>query len=257
MVAVSAISVPFLVASSTVTVSESLHHIVSPVAYSLKTIIQYQPQVRTNAPLPCSNVVMKRHVDTGATDKMTFEPWSALSHDNVASSALHSRSVLGTQTKGKQTGYYAQLKGRQCSAPKCARNTATTRFTTACPNCSSFIDRSLILFNCCSHDTLLHIGLPSCITTVPTMYENTFLWLQHHKGQQHKKEHKESRVHQQDGVPPTVRSHQGQIRKSKHIPWDENVVSSHDIDDVQPTDCVTDEFRFLQKLKKMMKHDEK
>ena len=28
---------------------------------------------------------MRRQVDTGATDKMTFEPWSALSHDDVAS----------------------------------------------------------------------------------------------------------------------------------------------------------------------------
>ena len=116
--------------------------------------------------------------------------------------------------------------------------------TTACPKHSSFLDRSLILFNCCSHDTLLHIGLPNCITSVPTMYQNTFLWLNYHKGQQHKKEHEESRVHQHDSVTPTVRSDQGQIRKSEHIPWDENVVSSHHIDHVQLTDCVTDEFRF-------------
>ena len=161
---------------------------------------------------------MKRHVDTGATDKMTCEPWSALSRGGVASSALRSRSVVGTRTKDKQTRYYSQLKGRQCSAPKC--------------------------------DTLLHIGLPSCITTVPTMHQNTFLWLQHHKGQQHKKEHKESRVHQHDSVPPTVRFYQGQTRKSEHIPWDENVVSSHYINDVQLTDCVTNEFGFQQKSKK-------
>ena len=62
--------------------------------------------------------------------------------------------------------------------------------TTACPNHSSFLDRSLILFNCCLQDTLLHIGLPNCITSVPTMYQNTFLWLQHHKGEQYKKERK-------------------------------------------------------------------
>ena len=44
--------------------------------------------------------------------------------------------------------------------------------------------------------------------------------------------------------PPTVRSHQGQIRKSEHIPWDENVVSSHYTGDVQLTECATEEFRF-------------
>ena len=60
---------------------------------------------------------------------------------------------------------------------------------------------------------------------------------------------KESRVHQHDSVPPTVRSHLGQMRKSEHIPWEENVVSSHCIDDVQLTDCVTDESRFQQKSK--------
>ena len=54
-------------------------------------------------------------------------------------------------------------------------------------------------------------------------------------------------MHQHDSVSPTVRSHQGQIRKSEHIPWDENVVSSHCIDDVQLTNCVPDEFRFQQK----------
>ena len=60
-------------------------------------------------------------------------------------------------------------------------------------------------------------------------------------------------MHQHDSVQPTVRSHQGQIRKSEHIPWDENVVSSHYIDDVQLTDCVTDEFRFQQKKGKKEK----
>ena len=52
------------------------------------------------------------------------------------------------------------------------------------------------------------------------------------------------RAHQHDSVPPTVHSHQGQIHKSEHKPWDEIDVSSHYIDDVQLTDCVTDEFRF-------------
>ena len=38
---------------------------------------------------------------------------------------------------------------------------------------------------------------------------------------------------------------------SEHKPWDENVVSNHYIDDVQLTDCVTDEFNFPKKKEKM------
>ena len=87
----------------------------------------------------CSNVVMKRHVDTGATDKTTFEPWRILSRDDVASSAAR-RSVIGTQTKGKQTGYYSQLKGRQCSAPKC-KTPQQHGSTTECPEHSHFFYR--------------------------------------------------------------------------------------------------------------------
>ena len=46
-------------------------------------------------------------------------------------------------------------------------------------------------------------------STVATVKKND----QHHKGQQHKKEHREPRVHQHHSVTPTVHSHQGQIRK--------------------------------------------
>ena len=39
-----------------------------------------------------SSSVVNKHVDTSATNKMTFEPCGALSHEDVASSAW---SVLG------------------------------------------------------------------------------------------------------------------------------------------------------------------
>ena len=55
--------------------------IVSPIARSNETVLQPQPQVRMNAPLPCTTHVRKRQrqttTQTGANDKMTFEPWSA------------------------------------------------------------------------------------------------------------------------------------------------------------------------------------
>ena len=54
------------------------------------------------------------------------------------------------------------------------------------------------------------------------------------------------RAHRHDSVPQTVPSHQGQMRKIEHIPWDEIVVSSYCIDDVQLTDCVLVEIRFEQ-----------
>ena len=36
-------------------------------------------------------------------------------------------------------------------------------------------NRSLTMSNCCSHDTLLHIGLRSCITSVLTVFQNSLL----------------------------------------------------------------------------------
>ena len=44
-------------------------------------------------------------------------------------------------------------------------------------------------------------------------------------------------------TPPTVRSHQGQLGKSGHIPCDENAVSGQYLDFVRFTDCVTNKVR--------------
>ena len=172
---------------------------------------------------------------------MTFEPWSALSHDDVASSALRSRSVLGTQTKDKQTRYYSQLKGRQCSAPQCPRNTATTPFHNRTPETLlvSLTDHSFFL-------TAVHITpfSTSVFTAASPVYQQCSRILS--CGSNITKDNNTRRKHaqQHDSVPPTVHSHQGQIRKNEQIPWDEIVVSSHYTDDVQLTDYVTDEFRF-------------
>ena len=70
--------------------------------------------------------------------------------------------------------------------------------TTACLKRSDFHNRSNTVSDCSSHETLLHIGLRTCINN-KTVLLNSLLWQQlNHKRNGHKK----ARVRRNDKDPP-------------------------------------------------------
>ena len=178
---------------------------------------------------------MKRHVETGATNKMTFEPWSALSHD-VA------QQECARNTNEGQTNWILQ-----CSAPKVRtkhRNNAVPQ-PHARNTPVSLTDHSFCLT--AVHMTPFSTSVFPAASPVYQQCSRIRSCGSNIAKDNNTRRNIRKRARANTTVPPpTDRSHQGQILKSEYIPWDENVVSSHCIDAVQLTDCVTDEFRFQQ-----------